>query len=280
MNALSSYKTLTGITLGEAIGRLQVVLPSEAYKPVPGTRVKGPDGRERALTDIDPAYLTEAVTEAFGPCGIGWWYQHDGNHMLVEQVTKNKRSGGTYDQWRAAIPQFYLYYIYLDESGEEQISKPVLSSGASDNSDYGYAIRGAITIAIAAAFAKLLWQNLVYKGLLHHENVRRFKADGNGKENGNVRSNNANKSNGKGNNANPRTKTTPDAAPDPAPAPKADGNGDLASYVVPFGANKGKTLAELSQDDLEWAAEKMSPFNEEGQAFQANAREYLALVAA
>lgn len=277
MNALSSYKTLTGLTLGEAIGSLQVVLPPEAYKPVPGTRVKGPDGRERALTDIDPAYLTEAVTEAFGPCGIGWWYQHDGDRMLVEQVTKTKRSGGTYDQWRAAIPQFYLYYIYLDESGEEQISKPVLSSGASDNSDYGYAIRGAITNAIAAAFAKLLWQNLVYKGLLHHENVRRFKADGNGKANGNTRSKSADKSNGKSS-SKPKDKRALDA--DPATAQKSDGNGDLASYVVPFGANKDKTLAELSLDDLEWAAEKMSPFNEEGQAFQANAREYLALVAA
>lgn len=175
MNAFA-YKTMAGISLQEALEVLQVVLPPEAYKTVPGTRVSGPDGRDRSLTDINPAFLVEKTTQAFGPAGIGWWYDFDPDRLQTEQVTKNKRGGGTYKQWRAVIHQFRLFYSYANENGETQTSKPILSSGASDNADLGYAIRGSITNAIAAAFAKLLWQNDVYKGQLHHENAaRHFK---------------------------------------------------------------------------------------------------------
>ena len=58
-------KTLTGMTMGEAIEKLKAVLPASAYKAVPGAE---------GLTDISPAWLTEVVTEVFGPAGAGWWY--------------------------------------------------------------------------------------------------------------------------------------------------------------------------------------------------------------
>ena len=60
MNILNEWRTLTGLTLGEAIKELKAVLPPSAYKAVPGSQ---------GLTDIDPSYLTEKATEIFGRGG-------------------------------------------------------------------------------------------------------------------------------------------------------------------------------------------------------------------
>ena len=40
-------------------------VPEEAKKPIEGGRLKG-------MTDISPMWRIKALTEAFGPCGIGW----------------------------------------------------------------------------------------------------------------------------------------------------------------------------------------------------------------
>lgn len=40
-------------------------VPEEAKKPIKGGRLKG-------MTDISPMWRIKALTEAFGPCGIGW----------------------------------------------------------------------------------------------------------------------------------------------------------------------------------------------------------------
>lgn len=42
-------------------------VPKEAQKPIQGGRMKG-------KTDINPMWRIKALTEQFGPCGIGWYY--------------------------------------------------------------------------------------------------------------------------------------------------------------------------------------------------------------
>lgn len=43
------------------------VVPKEAQKTIGGGRLKG-------MTDINPMWRIKALTEQFGPCGIGWKY--------------------------------------------------------------------------------------------------------------------------------------------------------------------------------------------------------------
>lgn len=43
-------------------------VPEEAKKEIAAGRLKG-------FTDINPMWRIKALTEAFGPCGIGWWYE-------------------------------------------------------------------------------------------------------------------------------------------------------------------------------------------------------------
>jgi len=45
-------------------------VPSIAKKPIAAGRLKG-------MTDINPMWRIKALTETFGPCGIGWWYTID-----------------------------------------------------------------------------------------------------------------------------------------------------------------------------------------------------------
>jgi hypothetical protein len=44
--------------------------PTEAIKPINAGRLKG-------MSDINPMWRIKAMTEVFGPCGIGWWYTID-----------------------------------------------------------------------------------------------------------------------------------------------------------------------------------------------------------
>ena len=43
-------------------------VPDEAKKPITAGRLKG-------FTDINPMWRIKRLTEMFGPCGIGWWYE-------------------------------------------------------------------------------------------------------------------------------------------------------------------------------------------------------------
>lgn len=46
------------------------VVPEEAKKTIGGGKLKG-------MTDINPMWRIKMLTEAFGPCGIGWYYTTD-----------------------------------------------------------------------------------------------------------------------------------------------------------------------------------------------------------
>ena len=45
-------------------------VPEEALKPITAGRLKG-------MSDINPMWRIKALTEEFGPCGIGWYYTVD-----------------------------------------------------------------------------------------------------------------------------------------------------------------------------------------------------------
>ena len=72
-------------------------VPNIAKKAITAGRLKG-------MTDINPMYRIKALTEAFGPCGIGWWYTID--KQWLEQGT---------DGTVAAFCNITLYYKLGDK---------------------------------------------------------------------------------------------------------------------------------------------------------------------
>lgn len=122
--------------------RLRAV-PDEAKKPISAGRLKG-------MTDINPVWRIKAITEVFGPCGIGWWYTVDRKEIVRDTATNQA----------AAFVDITLYYIN-PESGEESRGIPG-TGGASFvanekngpyMSDEGYKM--ALTDAISVAAKSL-----------------------------------------------------------------------------------------------------------------------------
>lgn len=170
MNFMDELHTLTGMTLGEAALKLREILPPSAYKAVPGAS---------GLTDIDPSYLTLRATESFGFAGLGWHFTYNPEDMVLRF---EERTGKTrqYVVCIASLRSLHMRYRFVLPNGEWHWSEDILSSGYSENENEGYAIRGALTNAIGAAFAKLLWQLGVYQGKITHSNAadiyERYKA--------------------------------------------------------------------------------------------------------
>lgn len=79
--------------------------PDAAKKPISAGRLKG-------FTDINPMWRIKALTEVFGPCGLGWWYK----------IT-DKRMEGSGNEIRAFV-DIELYYKWNGE-----ISQPVAGTG-------------------------------------------------------------------------------------------------------------------------------------------------------
>ena len=82
-------------------------VPDEAKKPINGGRLKG-------KTDINPMWRIKALTEAFGPCGIGWYYK------LVNKWME--RHG-------EEVAAFVDIELYVKHEGEW--SKPIPGTGGS-----------------------------------------------------------------------------------------------------------------------------------------------------
>ena len=72
------------------------VVPKEAQKTISGGRLKG-------MTDINPMWRIKALTEQFGPCGIGWKY-----------VIKSKQLEEGANGEIAAFVDIDLYYKHND----------------------------------------------------------------------------------------------------------------------------------------------------------------------
>ena len=289
MNVMQDWKTLTGLTLGQAITKLAEVLPPEAYKKVPGAA---------DLTDIDPSYLTEAVTKVFGPCGLGWSFNYNPADLEVRYVERTTRKGDTYAVYEATLARLDLRFCCLDGDDRPTWSEPILANGGSDNEQKGYAVRGALTNAIGAAFSKLCWQILVYKGIVSHDNAagiykkqaeKRGEAAPEGQSapaaavpqpagvSGNgyhkpapvTPSSNGHKPSSNG--------STPATQPAPAPAATAEAVVDDApgNFLVPMGKNAGKKLSEVDEAWVKWAAKDMKPTNDVTRSLQAAAQAFL-----
>ncbi len=292
MNIMQDWKTLTGLPLGQAITKLAEVLPPEAYKKVPGAA---------DLTDIDPAYLTETVTRVLGPCGLGWSFSYNPADLEVRFTERITRKGDTYAVYEATLARLDLRYCCLDGENRPTWSEPILANGGSDNEQKGFAVRGALTNAIGAAFAKLCWQILVYKGIVSHENAaaiykkqaeKRGEAAPEGQPaaasapqpEASVSGNGAAKQavQKPGTNGS-RPGSPPAAQPSPVPGAAAeavaDANGNAqhapGDYIVPMGKNAGKKLSDVDEAWVKWAAKDMKPTSEATRALQAAAAAFL-----
>lgn len=73
------------------------VVPEEAMKPINAGRLKG-------MTDINPMWRIKRLTEMFGPCGVGWWYDITEKHVICDEITNQK----------AAFVDILLYYVDPD----------------------------------------------------------------------------------------------------------------------------------------------------------------------
>ena len=58
-------------------------VPDEAKKPITAGRLKG-------MTDINPMWRIKRLTEMFGACGVGWWYEITDKQIIVDEITKQK----------------------------------------------------------------------------------------------------------------------------------------------------------------------------------------------
>lgn len=75
-------------------------VPPEAKKIINSGRLKG-------MTDVNPMWRIKKLTELFGPCGSGWWYEITEKRIEADEATKQK----------AAFVDILLYYKD-PESGE------------------------------------------------------------------------------------------------------------------------------------------------------------------
>lgn len=81
-------------------------VPECALKPIKGGRLSG-------MSDINPMWRIKTLTELFGPCGIGWWYEIIGKHLEHDPNTRQT----------AAFVDIKLYYKD-PESGAESHGIP------------------------------------------------------------------------------------------------------------------------------------------------------------
>lgn len=84
-------------------------VPAEAQKTIKGGRLNG-------FTDINPMWRIRKLTELFGPCGIGWYYEIDREWL--------ERYEGT-----GEVAAFVRISLYIKADGEW--SKPIVGVGGS-----------------------------------------------------------------------------------------------------------------------------------------------------
>lgn len=69
-------------------------VPAEAKKNISAGRLKG-------MTDINPMFRIKRLTEMFGPCGLGWWYEVIDKRIVFDELSNQK----------SAFVDIKLYYI-------------------------------------------------------------------------------------------------------------------------------------------------------------------------
>ena len=165
---LDDLKTFSGLTLKELAVKFDEQLPPDAYKEVPGGA---------GLTDIDPGYMKQVLNIVFGLCGIGWGYHYDPNDLKVEVGVKSTSKGDKPAVY-ATLAQLTFWYKLVGTDPTQELTITIPASGASDNSNAAYAMKGAVTSAIGNAVSLIGFQESVYLGKRDHNTVRRGKATG------------------------------------------------------------------------------------------------------
>lgn len=160
--------TLTGKTADEVVEIMKRKLEATAYSAVKHMSY---------LTEIDPAYLREALTEAFGLMGYGWFLKFDALDLDIVKHDRKKKNidTGEISEWTefaVTLLTARFHFCYREKKdGEILVSHPILTTGSSTNRAKGDAIEGSITNALGKGAKKLLWQLDVYKGKLTHHNA-------------------------------------------------------------------------------------------------------------
>lgn len=132
--------------------------PPHALKEIRGGRLAG-------KTDINPQWRYQALTEVFGPCGIGWRYE-------ILRVWQEPGEGG--EIFAFAEVKLYVTFEIAKEDGTELIwSHPIPGIGGSKliqseksgmyNNDEAYKM--AVTDALSVAFKMLGGAADIYAGL-------------------------------------------------------------------------------------------------------------------
>lgn len=125
-------------------------VPDNAQKKITAGRIKG-------FTDINPMWRIKALTEQFGPCGIGWYYtieekwldkQEPGETITNILINLYVKIG---DEWSKPIQGI---------GGSMQVSKESKGMYISDES-YKMALTDAISVACKAlgVGADVYWQS-------------------------------------------------------------------------------------------------------------------------
>ena len=81
-------------------------VPENAKKAIGAGRLKG-------MTDINPMWRIKKLTEMFGPCGVGWWYEITSKQIISDDTTNQK----------AAFVDILLFYVD-PETGRESHGIP------------------------------------------------------------------------------------------------------------------------------------------------------------
>ena len=95
-------------------------VPKEAQKPIGAGRLKG-------MTDINPMWRIKTLTELFGPCGIGWYYE------VEEKWTENvyyTHDGETDKHLEEQIANIMIS-LYIKDPTTGEWSKPITGVGGS-----------------------------------------------------------------------------------------------------------------------------------------------------
>ena len=69
-------------------------VPDKAIKPITA-------GRRKGMSDINPMWRIQRLTEKFGPCGVGWWYDITDTKLVTDDITKQI----------AAFVDIQLYFV-------------------------------------------------------------------------------------------------------------------------------------------------------------------------
>lgn len=153
---IHEYVTISGYTHKDAVRKLNERLDDKAYKKIGGRNEKG-------LIDINPAYMVDVLNEVFGICGLGWGYDYEPTDITSFSEVRKSAQGREYTVHVVSINKLNVWTRWVLD-GEVVYGNIVPSNGYSENENFGYALRGAITNALGSALSKMGWQNFVYSG--------------------------------------------------------------------------------------------------------------------